>query len=43
LNSSAAHINALAALAIEHMGGWSLDSSDPADSKARALALGADN
>jgi ferrochelatase len=43
LNSSAAHIDALATLALEHMAGWTLDSSDPADSKARALALGANN
>lgn len=42
LNSSAAHIDALAELALQHMGGWSVDNSDPAASKARAKALGAD-
>jgi len=43
LNSSEAHINALAELAVQHMGGWSVDNGDPVASKARAMALGADN
>ena len=42
LNSSEAHINALAELAVQHMGGWSVDNGDPVASKARAMALGAD-
>ncbi|MEP6388912.1 MAG: ferrochelatase [Halioglobus sp.] len=41
LNSSEAHIDALAELAIQHMGGWSVDNNDPVASKVRAMALGA--
>jgi len=41
LNSSTAHIDALTELAIQHMGGWSVESSDSAASKSRAMALGA--
>ena len=41
LNSEAAHIEALVTLVTENLQGWLHDTADPALTRARALALGA--